>query len=287
MAKQATIRHSATARGIQKRPTLKHLFAAHRRAFDRLQITTQKLSGLKEEKFSGILVYTLVRVKPGDFGAIPPIKKGELRTVDTHAVASNHEDIDRLSNAYIKFARKQGKWGYLHDGVRGRLDHQGIFHALDAPNCPPDGRIVIQGRKELSPFTKQSLAEYRARVRNLHERLDVQIEATKAANEANGWAAAKAEFTAAKERERAAWESITKRATTGTANDIRQVCRYQRNLLEREWKKNCALGDAGLDYYDFMAKFTGYAQDIAWAIARPWSMPKSRNKAVLLTRKAA
>lgn len=107
MANQATIRHSATRRRIQKQPTLDHLLASHRRAFDRLQIATKALVEIEERRFRGILVYTLVRVKPGDRGAIPPVKKGEFRTFGIHAVARTHEDIDRLCNSYIRLARKE------------------------------------------------------------------------------------------------------------------------------------------------------------------------------------
>lgn len=128
-------------------------------------------------------------------------------------------------------------------------------------------------------------------MRDLHKILDAQIEATAAANEESGWTAARDAHDAAQKREREIWHSITARAAIGTAGDIHVVCRYQRNLLEREFRRH--RGERGTfsreSYDDLMARLAHYAQEIVWALARP--RPRSAHeraaKVVPLMRKAA
>ena len=87
-----------------------------------------------------------------------------------------------------------------------------------------------------------------------------------ARNKESVWTAAEARVNVTTERREKAWKAVLGKARCGSRADIVQVCRHQRNLLEREFRRNRALGEWRRSYEEWRHDFDEMAQWIIWSI---------------------
>lgn len=213
--------------------------------------------------FRGIMIHTQRHAKPTDLGMhIPPLKKGEIRVVGDRATAHTDREIDSICNDYIDVSRRCRHWGWFHDALKGRMDMHGTFHTLDHPYCPPEGDVVLKPAAERAKFTKDSLAEYKQRVRHYHETLELRMAEVNRANEESGLTALYDAWVAARRKANAIWDEIRFRAAHGSRADVQTIARHQRNLIEKEYPLSGAKS-----YHEFIIVMKALAQDIVWALA--------------------
>jgi hypothetical protein len=233
---------------MHKQTSTVALCRAHSRAQRKLSEAVIALAKIDGRVFLGLRINTSKHLTTKSGAMIfPPLRKGEHRTTLSVATAMTHEDIDRICEAYIRFSRKEGKWGCQHDAIKGRLDDHGVFHELTAPCCPRVG-VIVEHRQpgtDRPRFNKESLAAYRERIAQFHMILDEKLADVKSRNDASGYTKAADRLATAKTKERETWDALRARARTGTITDVVRIFRHHGALFDSEWRRHLRDNAAG------------------------------------------